>query len=334
MSEARFYTISDSGFFVGTVALLNSLRLTGHDQELVVLDCGFTDSERRILEGAGVSLVRPIDRANAYLLKPYPALLDPDGIVVVIDSDMAVTDSLDPILARAAKGDLCVFPDHPTDLTRWFAEWEQLFELRAPLRRQTYMNAGFLAVSAERWLPLLERWRELCVRLDPLSEQLGHPEALAQRDQDVLNALLMSEVHPDELHLLPPYELDLRRIEVEDPATLRCVADGRRQPILHLALSPKVFQRGGWRRVGMNASYVQLLPRLLFEPDVLVRLEPEAVPLWVRPGRFPRLVAQAVSPYSRLRTVPRRVRRIPHRLVREARKLRAVVPGRGRASDS
>jgi len=333
--RARFFTLSDANFFFGTVALLNSLRLTGHDDELVVLDCGLTTDQRRVLDGAGVTLVESLDQERAYFLKPYPATLKPDGIVVIIDSDMVVVDSLRRVLARADEGEVCIYPDHPTDLRRWFEEWQDIFELRAPLRRQTYMNAGFMAVSSERWLWLVERWRELCLRLPSQTAELGHPEALAQRDQDALNALLMSEVTEQDLHLLPGYELDLRKVVIADRTSLVCVADGRRQPILHLALSPKVFQRGGWRRVGMNTAYVRLMPRLLFEPDVALRLSPEDVPLWLRPGRFPRLVVGVISPYARFRTVPHRTRRIPYRLAREARKLfRFVRPERGPTADA
>ena len=318
---ARFFTLADSGFFVGAVALLNSLRLTGHEQELVVLDCGLTADQRRILEGGGVTLVDTSDReSRAYFLKPYPAGLDPDGIVVIIDSDMAVTASLEPILARAAEGQVCIFPDHPTDLRRWFEEWHELFQLRAPLRRDTYMNAGFIALSTEKWQWFLQRWSDLCARLPGQTVELGNPPALAQRDQDALNALLMSEVPREAIDLLPSYELDLRRIAVEDPESLLCVADGRRQPILHLALTPKVWQPGGWKRVGMNTAYVRLLPRLLFSSDVAVRLDPEDVPLWVRPGLVPSAVVRTISPYARFRTVPARARRAPRRLIRDARR--------------
>lgn len=330
---ARFYTLSDAGFFVGTVALFNSLRLTGHDSELVVLDCGLTGEQRELLGAAGVVLVASPDDASAYFLKPYPAMLEPDGVVVVVDSDMAITDSLHPILSRAAAGEVCVFPDHPLDLRRWFAEWHEIFDLGAPLRRHTYMNAGFLAVAAEQWQWLLERWRELCLRLPGLTEELGHPEAVAQRDQDALNALLMSEVPADALHVLPPYELDLRRVEVRDAESLVCVAHGARQPILHLALSPKVWQPGGWRHVGLNTAYVRLMPRLLFGADVPIRLAPDDVPLWLRPGRGARVAARGVSPVARFRTVPSRARRAPRRLAREARQAIGAVRSRGGEDD-
>jgi hypothetical protein len=332
---ARFYTLADSGFFVGAVALLNSLRLTGHDHELVVLDCGLKPEQRAALEEGGATLLDSVDRGrSAYFLKPYPATLDLDGVVVIIDSDMVVTASLDAILARAADGDVCVFPDHPTDLSRWFEEWHELFQLRAPLRHGTYMNAGFLAVSAERWASLLQRWRDLCERLPSQMSELGHPSALAQRDQDALNALLMSEVPPDVLHVLPSYELNLRRIKVVDSESLLCVANGEKQPILHLALSPKVWQPGGWRRVGMNMAYVRLLPRLLFGSDVPVRLEPEDVPFWLRPGRLPRLAVRVISPWARFRTVPARARRAPRRVAREAQNAVVNLRTKGQTSDA
>jgi hypothetical protein len=327
---ARFYTITDSAFYVGTVVLLNSLRLTGHDQELVVLDCGLTDAQSESLASVGAALVpAPTDLTSTYLQKPYPAILDPDGVVVLIDSDMAVTDSLNPVIERAERGQLCVFPDHPTDLRRWFGEWHELLALRAPLRRQVYVNAGFVALEASRWLWLLERWRELCLHVEALEAESRGAEAFSQHDQDVFNALLMSEVPEGAVVPLPAYELDLRRVVVEDSDSLVCTFRGERQPILHLALSPKVWQRGGWKRVGTNAAYVELAPRLLFGADVALRLDPSEVPAWLRAGSGPRLVARAVSPASRFRTVPARIRRIPRRALREMRRGIAAVRARG-----
>ena len=45
-----YFTVSTHRFFLGTVALLNSLRLTGNAGELVVLDAGLTPDERELLE--------------------------------------------------------------------------------------------------------------------------------------------------------------------------------------------------------------------------------------------------------------------------------------------
>ena len=45
-APATFYTVTDAEFFPGTVALLNSLRLVGHREPLVVLDNGLTPEQR------------------------------------------------------------------------------------------------------------------------------------------------------------------------------------------------------------------------------------------------------------------------------------------------
>ncbi len=47
---ATFYTVTDAEFFPGTVALLNSLRLMGHREPLVVLDDGSATEQRERLD--------------------------------------------------------------------------------------------------------------------------------------------------------------------------------------------------------------------------------------------------------------------------------------------
>ena len=61
---ATYYTITDEPFFVGTVALLNSLRLTGHEGEFVALDCGLTPTQQRRL--AQHARVVPAQRESGY----------------------------------------------------------------------------------------------------------------------------------------------------------------------------------------------------------------------------------------------------------------------------
>jgi hypothetical protein len=43
---ATFYAVGNARYFPGAVALLNSLRLTGHAEQLVFGDCGFTPAQR------------------------------------------------------------------------------------------------------------------------------------------------------------------------------------------------------------------------------------------------------------------------------------------------
>jgi len=287
-TEATFYTIADAGFFPGLVALLNSLRLTGNVGELVVLDRGLMPAQRALV-GDHVTLVElPAALAGRpMLLKAYPHALGASGTIVLIDSDMIVTRPLDDIVACAQKGRICVFPDHRSHRGRWFAEWHDELELRAPLRRGTYLNAGFLALSTEHWPELLGRWWELCDRV-PREQHFGRFEQpFWAGDQDVLNAILASEVPEHAVVELSAdeeaYPDDLLEVEVMDERTLRSELRGRPTAILHYALGPKAWERNAWLRL-RNDAYVRLLPRLLFGDDVAVRLEPKSVPVWLRPG--------------------------------------------------
>ena len=240
MSAATFYTIANARYFPGLVALLNSLRLTGHDQELVVLDEGLTADQRARLDPFVRLVELPEERlGHPALAKPYPHLLDPTGVVTLIDSDIIVTRSLAPALADAAAGKIAAYRDHETTEGRWFAEWEEEFELSGPPRRQTYVNAGFVAFSQERWPDFLTRWRRACARI-PL-ERFGvlprwQPRVTAIErepfwagDQDALNAILMAEVAPEALAVQPIHEEPdwLDEVEIVDRRDARVSLPGQ-----------------------------------------------------------------------------------------------------------
>jgi hypothetical protein len=298
-TEATFYTIADAGFFPGLVALLNSLRLTGNAGELVALDRGLTRAQRALLEGHVTLVELPEALAGRpMLLKAYPHLLGASGTIVLVDSDMIVTRSLADVVASAEQGRICAFPDHRSHRERWFAEWHDELGLRAALRRRTYLNAGFLALSTEHWPELLGRWWELCDRV-PRDQHFGRFEQpFWAGDQDVLNAILASEVPEEALAELPEdeeaYPEDLLETVVADERTLRCELRGRPTAILHYSLGPKAWERKAWVRLRDDA-YVRLMPRLLFGEDVAVRLDPKSVPLWLRPGRPARALVRGAE---------------------------------------
>lgn len=321
---ARFFTVSDNRFFLGTVALLNSLRLTGHTHELVVLDRGLTPNQKDPLEGKA-TLVRLADEEHrhAVTVKPFAAALDLDGVVVTIDSDLIVCDTLEPILEVARSGKICVFPDPPGSANRWFAEWHELFALAAPLRHHRYVNSGFLALSLTSWPNFLGRWWAACERI-PADRVFRRPsDPLWAGDQEALNAILMSEVQPGGYVELPEYaDVWSARIKVEDEKTLLCTFRGKRQPIVHMSHQPKVWQSNGWRRVRGNA-YVRLMPRLLLWPDVTIRIDEADVPFWIREGALPRLAVRALGALNRPRAFVARLPRAPRRGVREVRALLA-----------
>ena len=47
--DVTYYTVSNDPFFLGTVALFNSLHVTGNTGTFVVLDAGLTAAQRELL---------------------------------------------------------------------------------------------------------------------------------------------------------------------------------------------------------------------------------------------------------------------------------------------
>jgi hypothetical protein len=289
--ETTYFTSSDSQFFVGTVALINSLRLTGHSGEVVVLDLGLAESQRRRLRT--VATVKPPSVTPRTFPKALPDPRQARGCIVLVDSDMLVVASLEHIVEAAASGQICLFhdPDH-----RWFEEWENELALKAPLRHQRYANSGFVAFSAERWPWLLERWAEADERVSKVPAGRD-PDPFRDMDQDALNALLMSEVPEDAVVVQPEWRQAhpdaLPHVRIVNERDLTCTAEGREVAILHHSLKPKTWGPRGWRRDARQA-YIWLLPRVLFWDDVPLRLEHDEVPIWLRPTRLGRLTRHSL----------------------------------------
>jgi hypothetical protein len=132
-SEVTFYTICNAPYFLGLVGLINSLRLLGHTDPIVVLDCGLTPEQRRLLSPHCTLFKLPNDVAqNPQQYKAFPYLLNPQGTIAIIDSDIIVTRCLKTILRSAEQGKICVFSD--PENYRWFSEWAGcLTHLRRPL---------------------------------------------------------------------------------------------------------------------------------------------------------------------------------------------------------
>lgn len=120
-------------------------------------------------------------------------------------------------------------------------------------------------------------------------------------DQDALNALLMSEIRADAVEALPAahevHPHDLANTRIIDTQTLECTLNGERPAILHYSMSPKAWDRKGWLRVRRDA-YVTLFSRVACGSDASLRLKPEELPLWLRPG----LCGKVLWPPSTWRT--------------------------------
>jgi hypothetical protein len=307
-NEATFYTVSNSRYFLGTVALLNSLRLTGNQGPLVVLDAGLSSLQRDRLSRHCKIAELPVEvGTNPAVLSPFPYCLGATGTIVIVDSDIMVTQSLGPILMEAERGRICAVPD-PHDIRR-HDEWQELFELEGRPRHQTYVNSGFVAFSVWHWPRLLERWWQVCQRIS--SERLacgriassdpkvvvadGPPRhgnwltdpVTGSGDQDALNALLMTEFPLEALSLVPSevevFTSHLIQARIVDRRTLACTFRGRRTLLLHYNGRPKPWESAAWAQVRRD-PYVSLLPRVLLGKGVALRLERRDLPVWLTGG--------------------------------------------------
>jgi hypothetical protein len=305
-AEAACFTVSNENYFAGTVALLNSLRLSGNGMDLVVLDRGFSPHQKSLLapHSSVVNFTSELsEQLPDVLMKPLAHLIEPVGVLIILDSDMIVTRSLDHILSLCNRGKVCVYRDSQHD--RWFPQWEQTLGLRAPLRRQDYVNSGFLAVAMGQWQPLLVRWWEVCLKVAS-----GFDVSTELPDQDALNALLMSEVPMNALAVQPEEEAPvggaLASVTIRDSQKLICFNKELQTTLLHDGSGwPKPWDGRGWMRAYRDA-YVSLLPRLLFAEDLTLRLSPTDFPPWLRPRRSGALALAALDV---LNGTPRRLAR-------------------------
>ena len=308
--ELTYFTVADDKYFLGAVALVNSLRLSGNQEPIVVMDAGLTVAQKSAL--AAVCEIRPVplDPGGTIpaFLKPTAYRLGLDGTIVFLDSDMIVTSRLRPFAEEAVAGKICIFPDEPLQGRR-FAEWWEALDLQPHKGDRVYVNTGFVALRVDRWESLLRRWWELCDRVreersripwEDQGKQMDNPFAFA--DQDVLNALLMAEVPEESIHYLDANlvpSLSDPAARIVDRARLRCDYRSRETMLLHYWWFPKPWLANDSRDSVLEA-YVELMARLLTAPDVAVRLEPLDVPVWLRTGVVGRLVRRG----------PRRARRI------------------------
>lgn len=278
------YSVCDARFFLGLVALVNSLRVHGHRERIYVVDCGLTGAQRETLSDEATILKAPADLAPQLLKYAGPAQA-PADVMVLVDADIIVTRPLDPLVEAALDGKIVAFTDTLED--RFYDSWSELLGL-GHLRRQPYVNSGFLVLPRARGLELLEQLEQHQRRID-VSETIleggppGNPFYFP--DQDVLNALLASTFRADELMIMsglfaphPPFA----GVSVIDARDVRCAyTDGETPYALHHVLHQKP-----WLAATKPTPYSELLPRLWLGSDVAVKPDPRDVPLRFRSGRL------------------------------------------------
>jgi hypothetical protein len=310
MDDVALLTVVDERFFMGAVALVNSLLLTGHEARIVVVDIGLTPRQRDLLAPRCelVSLSGSQRDVLPAFHKPAACRLEVAETIVLLDSDMIVTRSLAPIVERARAGRLCLFPDGPPQYHgRRFASWSETLGLPCPPRDQPYVNSGFLALRVKPWRELLERWDLLSRRVERERSRVPHlmqqddaqHEPFAYLDQDVLNALLMTEVERSRIDVLDWREAGVPEpgdaTRVTDADALRCLNHGVATTVVHHLAHPKPWLVAGRAAPRRYAPYEALLTRLLTGADIPVRPDPDDLPAWIRSPRIPRSLARALG---------------------------------------
>lgn len=283
--SCAFYSVSDSRFFLGAVALVNSLRLVGHDEPIFIVDSGLTPAQQSRL-AEHVTLIPARQAEASVLLTPLAPSIRPAQVQILIDADIIVTHALSRFIEAAMAGRIVAFGEpEPTD-TRSFREWTTALDLPS-FRSQPYVNAGQLFVPESLGRRLYPLWTEAQRKIDLKDTRYGRArlsDPFYFADQDVLNAVLAGHFEIEELmiaeHRLAPH-YPFPGLDLVDATRLLCrYGDGAEPSLLHHILAKP------WLKATRTTIYSLLLPRLLLAPDVALRLDPCELPLRLRQGRL------------------------------------------------
>ena len=281
LPSVSFYTVADSRYFPGVAAMVNSLRILGHNEVVHVLDCGLEPAQRALL--AREATIVPCEDGRIPHLQKYVLPLErPADVMVIVDADVIFTRPLRELLTGAAAGQVVAFADRVPH--RYFAEWGELLDLRGVTRR-TYLNAGLIMLPREPGARILACAKKGLARIDVDNSMLGggppsYP--FSYLEQDVFNAVLSAFTEPSEVLTLetrlapvPPFS----GLRIMDEARLRCCyADGVEPFALH-----HLDEKPWLVATGANA-YSRLLTRVLLDPSAAVPVESECLPLRLRGG--------------------------------------------------
>jgi hypothetical protein len=290
-----FYCVCNSDFFLGAVALVNSLRLLGHAEPIIVLDCGLRPAQRACLSEEA-TLVSAPDDVTPYLLKTVGPLRHPAKVMVLVDADIIVTRPLTELVERASHGRVLAV-EHGRD--RFFGEWGEL--LGGTARHRPYVSSSLVLLGGElggKVISLMDelqgrirlegtpyakpRWADFSLDGGDFWEMArDHPFFFA--DQDVLNAVLATGIDPDGVQVLDrrlEATVPFTGLRVVDEEALRCAYEDGTEPhvVHHLsAIKP-------WLEPTTPGVYTQLLLRLLLGRDVAIPTPQRDLPLHLRPG--------------------------------------------------
>jgi hypothetical protein len=268
VSPVAFYAVANETHFLGLVALLNSLRLQGHLDPLLVADCGLAGWQRELLV-PHAEVVEADRGIPPHLLKPVLPRARPAEKMVLLDADLVAVRPLTPLLDETAA--VVAFADPVAH--RFHPEWAELLDL-PPIRPGTYLNSGFFVLNGSVGRSVLDLVAEKQEQIDAATSRYagGRPSSpFYYLDQDVWNAVLASSVDPGELAVEPA------DLAPHPPFT----GSDECEPFLlhHVDRKP-------WLGSTRANAYSRMLPRLLLGPGVTLRLQPDEVPLRLREGRL------------------------------------------------
>src|SRR5690348_1230595 len=119
MLTCAFYSMCDSRHFPGAVALLNSLRLVGHDEPMFLVDAGLTD-EQRTLIARHVTVIPAPEGVPVFRLPPFGPSKHPAGVAILLDADIIVVRPLRHLIDVARNGRLVGFINDKPNHERFF----------------------------------------------------------------------------------------------------------------------------------------------------------------------------------------------------------------------
>lgn len=285
MRAAAFYCVADARYFLGAAAMINSLRLTGHAEPVVVLDRGLTEPQRRLLAAEATVVPGPADTAP-WLLKTVAPLKRPAEVMVLIDVDILATRGLTDLIERAAEGGVVAFRN---DRDRFVSDWGELLEL-GTARPRPYVSSGLVFLGGSLGAEVLRLMHDRQGRVDVERGFYGSNDPaypFLYPEQDVLNAILCTRMQGDRIVALdnrlaanPPF----RGLRIRDEGALRCAyRDGVEPYVLHH------FDRKPWLEPIRHGLYSRLFSRVLVGEDVALRVPQSEIPLRMRHGPLARV---------------------------------------------
>jgi hypothetical protein len=300
-----FYCVADARYFLGVVAMVNSLRLVGHTEPVYVLDCGMSDLQREVLAHEAEIVAAPRE-APPWLLKTIAPLREPAAVRVLIDADVIVTRPLGEPIADVSTGKVAAFR---AGYERFFPEWGEILGL-GPVRRQPYLCSAIVFLGGdpgEVTLRALDASQERIPAFRAESQgkrrqyfKAAASDPFATLDQDAFNAVLGARVEPRDVvaleHRLAP-EPPFAELRLADERALRCSYGDAVEPYVLHHLGPKP-----WLAAVRENLYVRLLVRLLAGPDLALRVPDSAMPLRLRSGRIAGAGRRLAGAQDRLRT--------------------------------